>query len=113
MRVAVELRGLPEPNFAVDIGANVVGSLVVPVLIICVPIAMALIIPALIIGVALITLILIEGVVVSTAVVAATVLVVGADGRAVVGANSVSRVISVAGIDSAYRVSVSADGART
>ena len=30
MRVAVELRGLPEPNFAVDIGANVGGSLVVP-----------------------------------------------------------------------------------
>ena len=73
-------------------------------------IAIALIVPALIIGAVLIALILIEGVVVSTVVVAAIVLVVGADGRAVVGANSVSRVISVAGIDSADRVSVSADG---
>ena len=73
-------------------------------------IAISLIVPALIIGAVLIALILIEGVVVSTVVVAAIVLVVGADGRAVVGANSVSRVISVAGIDSADRVSVSADG---
>lgn len=87
--------GLPEPNFTVDVSADVGGSLVVP---------------ALIIGVVLIALILIEGVVVSTVVVAAIVLVVGADSRAVVGANSVSRAISVAGIDSTDRVSVSADG---
>ena len=73
-------------------------------------IAIALIVPALIISAVLIALILIEGVVVSTVVVAAIVLVVGADGRAVVGANSVSRVISVTGIDSADRVSISADG---
>jgi len=101
---------LPEPNFAVDVSADVGSSLVVPALIIDVLIAIALIVPALIIGAVLIALILIEGVVVSTVVVAAIVLVVGADGRAVVGANSVSRVISVAGIDSTYRVSVSADG---
>ena len=73
-------------------------------------VAMALIVPVLIIGAVLIALILIEGVVVSTVVVAAIVLVVGADSRAVVGANSVSRAISVAGIDSADRVTVSADG---
>ena len=73
-------------------------------------IAISLIVPALIIGAVLIALILIESVVVSTVVVAAIVLVVRADGRAVVGAKSVSRVISVAGIDSADRVSVSADG---
>ena len=73
-------------------------------------IAIALIVPALMIGAMLIALILIEGVVVSAAVVATIVLVVGADGRAVVGANGVSRAISVAGIDSADRVSVSAYG---
>ena len=102
--------GLPEPNFTVDVSADVGGSLVVPALIMGVLIAIALVVPALIIGVVLIALILIEGVVVSTVVVAAIVLVVGADSRAVVGANSVSRAISVAGIDSTDRVSVSADG---
>ena len=110
MRVDVELRGLPERNIAVDFSADVGGSLVVPALVIGVLIAIALVVPALLIGAMLIALILIEGVVVSAAVVAAIVLVVGADGRAVVGANGVSRAISVAGIDSADRVSVSADG---
>ena len=110
MRVDVELRGLPERNIAVDVSADVGGSLVVPALVIGVLIAIALVVPALMIGAMLIALILIEGVVVSAAVVATIVLVVGADGRAVVGANGVSRAISVAGIDSADRVSVSADG---
>jgi len=96
MRVDVELRGLPERNIAVDVSADVGGSLVVPALVIGVLIAIALVVPALLIGAMLIALILIEGVVVSAAVVAAIVLVVGADGRAVVGANGVSRAISVA-----------------
>ena len=75
--------------------------------------AVALIVPALVVGVSVVALILVEGVVVAAVVVAAIVLVEGADGRAVVGADGVSRVVSVSRVDATDGVSVPADGAST
>ena len=75
--------------------------------------AVALIVPALVVGVSVVALILVEGVVVAAVVVAAIVLVKGADGRAVVGADGVSRVVSVSRVDATDGVSVPADGAST
>ena len=76
-------------------------------------IAVALIVPALVVGVAVVALILVEGVVVAAVVVAAIVLIVGTDGRAVVGANGVPRVVCVSRVDATDGVSVTADGACT
>ena len=68
-------------------------------------------VPALVVGVSVVALILVEGVVVAAVVVASIVLVEGADGRAVVGADGVSRVVCVSRVDTTDGVSVPTDGA--
>ena len=90
---------LKEANIAFDISVNVGIPSIAPASIVRVSSVKALVVPTLIVGALAVALILIKGVVIPTTVVATIVLVVGANGRAVVGADSVSRVICIARID--------------
>ena len=77
------------------------------------PIAPALVVPALVVGALAVALILIKSVVVATIVVTAVVLVVGANGGAVVRADGIAGIVCIAGIDSTDGVSMSTDGSTT
>lgn len=97
------MRGLKKTNITGDIGVNTCIA----------PIAPALVVPALVVGALAVALILIKSVVVATIVVTSVVLVVGANGGAVVRADGISGIVCIAGIDSTDGVSMSTDGSTT
>ena len=97
------MRGLKKTNITGDIGVNTCIA----------PIAPALVVPALIVGSLAVALILIKSVGVATIVVTSVVLVVGANGGAVVRADGISGIVCIAGIDSTDGVSMSTDGSTT
>ena len=92
------MRGLKKTNITGDIGVN---TCIVPIA------------PALVVGALAVALILIKSVVVATIVVTSVVLVVGANGGAVVRADGISGIVCIAGIDSTDGVSMSTDGSTT
>ena len=94
------MRGLKKTNITGDIGVNTCIA----------PIAPALVVPALVVGALAVALILIKSVVVATIVVTSVVLVVGANGGAVVRTDGIAGIGCIAGVNSTDGVSVSADG---
>ncbi len=101
---------LKEANIASDISVNVGIPSIAPTSVVRVSSVKALVVPALIVGALAVALILIKGVVIPTTVVATIVLVVGANGGAVVRTDGITGIGCIAGVNSTDGVSVSADG---